>query len=77
MRRSRYGRDKCVSFFFKRGTEFSALSGEDIKILDVVIEKLGRMSKNEIVSFMLKEQAYERTSPRDIISFEYEKQLRI
>ena len=64
--------------FFKRGTEiFCIVRGKILKFLDVVIEKLGRISKNEIVSFMHKEQAYERTSSRDIISFEYAKQLRI
>ena len=71
------GETNAYHFSLKGEQKFSALSGEDIKILDVVIEKLGRISKNEIVSFMHKEQAYERTSPRDIISFEYAKQLRI
>jgi hypothetical protein len=32
-----------------------------------VIEKLGKMSKNEIVSFMHKEQAYVEAAPRDVI----------
>ena len=71
------GETNAYHFSLKGEQKFSALSEEDIKILDVVIEKLGRMSKNEIVSFMHKEQAYERTSPRDIISFEYAKQLKI
>ena len=71
------GETNAYHFSLKGEQKFSALSGEDIKILDVVIEKLGRMSKNEIVSFMHKEQAYERTLPRDNISFEYAKQLRI
>ena len=71
------GETNAYHFSLKGEQKFSALSEEDIKILDVVIEKLGRMSKNEIVSFMHKEQAYERTLPRDIIFFEYAKQLRI
>lgn len=71
------GETNAYHFSLKGEQKFSALSGEDIKILEVVIEKLGRMSKNEIVSFMHKEQAYERTLPRDNISFEYAKQLRI
>lgn len=71
------GETNAYHFSLKGEQKLSALSGEDIKILDVVIEKLGRMSKNEIVSFMHKEQAYERTLPRDNISFEYAKQLRI
>jgi uncharacterized phage-associated protein len=56
---------------------FPALSDEDIHILDTVIEKFGRMSKNEIVSFMHKEQAYVETAPRDVIQFKYAESLQI
>ena len=35
------------------------------------------MSKNEIVNFMHKEQAYQETAPRDIIEFKYAKNLQI
>lgn len=48
-----------------------------MKILDAVIEKLGSMSKTEIVAFMHKEEAYEKTTFKDIISFEYAKHLQI
>ena len=48
-----------------------------MKILDAVIEKLGSMSKTEIVAFMYKEEAYEKTTFKDIISFEYAKHLQI
>lgn len=37
-------------------------------ILDVVVEKLGKMSKNEIINFMHKEQAYVETAPREYYS---------
>ena len=40
-------------------------------------EEKRKMSKNEIVSFMHKEIAYQKTEPRDIISFEYAEVLRI
>ena len=40
-------------------------------------KKLGKMSKNEIVNFMHKEQAYQETAPRDIIEFKYAKNLQI
>ena len=56
---------------------FSELSDEEKDILDVVIEKLGKMSKNEIINFMHKEQAYVETAPRDIIQFKYAKSLQI
>ena len=56
---------------------FPTLSDEDQNILDVVIEKLGKMTKNQIVSFMHKEQAYIETAPRDVISFKYAESLQI
>ncbi|MBQ4523861.1 MAG: DUF4065 domain-containing protein [Lachnospiraceae bacterium] len=58
-------------------TEYPALSKEDKDILDIVIDKLGNMSQNEIVGFMHKEQAYVQTAPRDIILFKYAESLQI
>ena len=58
-------------------TGFPALSKEDKDILDVVIEKLGKKTKDEIVSFMHNEKAYQRTKFRDVISFEYAGDLQI
>lgn len=43
---------------------FPELSDEEKDILDVVIEKFGKMSKNEIINFMHKEQAYVETLSR-------------
>ena len=57
--------------------KFSKLSKEDTDILDYVIEKLGKMSKNEIVNFMHKERAYVETAPRDVIQFKYAESLQI
>lgn len=56
---------------------FPALSKDDMDILEFVIEKLGKMSKNDIVNFMHKEDAYVETVLRDIISFEYAENLQI
>ena len=56
---------------------FPALSKEEKDILDAVIEKLGKMSKNDIVNFMHNEQAYIETAPRDIIQFKYAESLQI
>lgn len=50
---------------------------EDIQILDVIIEKLGKMTKNQIVSFMHREQAYIKTAPRELIQFKYTESLQI
>lgn len=53
------------------------LTEEDKGVLDVVIEKLGKMTKNQIVSFMHNEQAYIETAPKDIIPFKYAANLQI
>ena len=64
-------------FALNEAASFPTLSDEDQNILDVVIEKLGKMTKNQIVSFMHKEQAYIETAPRDVISFKYAESLQI
>lgn len=71
------GETNAYHFCLKEKVKFPALSGEDEVILDIVIEKLGRMSKNEIISFMHKERAYIETAPRDVISFQYAESLQI
>jgi putative zinc finger/helix-turn-helix YgiT family protein len=71
------GETNAYHFSLKEADSFPALSDEDIDILDIVIEKLGKMSKNEIVSFMHKEQAYVETAPRDVIQFKYAENLQI
>ena len=71
------GETNAYHFSLKEATSFPALSDEDKGVLDIVIEKLGNMTKSEIISFMHKEQAYVKTALRDIISFEYAKSLQI
>jgi hypothetical protein len=71
------GETNAYHFFLKQADLFPALSDDDINILDMVIAKLGKMSKNEIVSFMHKEQAYIETAPRDVIQFKYAESLQI
>ena len=70
------GETKAYRFSLNGKQEFPALSKEE-DILNFVTEKLGKMSKNEIVNFMHKEQAYQETAPRDIIEFRYAKSLQI
>ncbi len=53
------------------------LEKQDIEILDTVIDKLGKASKDAIVNFMHKEEAYIETAPRDIIQFKYAESLQI
>lgn len=71
------GETNAYHFSLSGKQTFSELSDEDKDILDVVIEKLGKMSKNEIINFMHKEQAYAETAPRDIIQFKYAENLQI
>lgn len=71
------GETNAYYFSIKEAAVFPALSEEDKKILDIIIEKLGRMSKDEIISFMHKEQAYVKTAPRDVILFKYAESLQI
>ena len=71
------GETNAYFFYLETRDATSSLSIEDKKILDTVIEKLGKMSKNEIVYFMHQEKAYNETEPRDIILFNYAKYLQI
>lgn len=53
----------CVVVKLNIGIQtFSKLPDKEKDILDVVIEKLGKMSKNEIIDFMHKDQAYVETA---------------
>lgn len=71
--------EETTAYYFslKETDEFPTLSDEDKEILDIVIDKLGKMSKNQIVYFMHQEKAYIKTIPKDVISFEYAKELQI
>lgn len=57
--------------------EYLFLSEEDKIIIDVVIRKLGKMSKDEIVTFMHKERAFQETVQREIILYRYAEFLQI
>ena len=71
------GETIAYHFSLRGELTFSALSKEEKDILDVVIEKLGKKSKNDIVNFMHKEPAYVETAQREIIPFKYAKSLKI
>ena len=72
-------RGELNAYYFALEDEsiFSNLSEDDINILDTVIHQLGKMSRNQIVEFMHKEQAYVKTVRGDIISFKYAENLLI
>ena len=71
------GETNAYHFSLAGELTFPTLSKEEKDILDVVIEKLGKMSKNDIVNFMHKEKAYVETTPRDVIQFKYVESLQI
>ena len=56
---------------------YPTLTSEDREILDAVIQRFGRASKNEIVETMHHEDAYTETAPNDIIQFKYAATLSI
>ena len=55
--------------------EYMHLTTEDREILDAVINRFGKLPRNEIVDTMHKEDAYTETAPHDIIQFKYAKTL--
>ncbi len=71
------GETNAYHFLLKGEQKFLALSEEDKRILDIVIEKLGKMSKKDIVTFMHQEQAYIKTASRDMIQFKHTDNLQI
>lgn len=71
------GETYAYHFTLTEHKECPSLSSEDKGILDTVINRLGSMSKNEIINFMHKEKAYTETAPRGIISFQYAENLQI
>ena len=71
------GETTAYHFSLDGNHTFPSLTNEDKQILDMVIQKLGYMSKNEIIDFMHKEQSYTQTAPRDVISFKYAQSLQI
>ena len=58
-------------FIATENKEYPHLTVDDRKILDAVIRRFGKASKNTIVETMHKEDAYIETAPNDIIQFKY------
>lgn len=55
--------------------DYQYLDDSDLDILNYLIEKFGSFSKDDIVEYMHKESAYEKTSDRSFISYEYANEL--
>lgn len=71
------GESTGYHFSLQKQAEESTLTEDEKDILNEVIDKLGKMSKKEIVDFMHKEKAYLETKPKDIILFKYAEYLQI
>ncbi len=71
------GETNAYHFSLSGKQSFQTLSGDEKDILDRVIEKLGKMGKNEIIEFMHKEQSYIKTPAREVIQFKYAEFLQI
>lgn len=71
------GDGTAYHFTLKEKPDCTTLTDADKEILDVVIKRLGKMTKDEIVAFMHKERAYIETAPRDVIQFKYVEYLQI
>ena len=56
---------------------FPTLTNEEKKILDIVIEKLGKLNKKEINNFVCKEKAFLETALEEAILFKYIENLQI
>ncbi len=71
--------DGNIAYYFalEGDITFPSLSKEDLEILNDVVYKLGKMSKDKIISFMHKENAYIQTPLYDVIQFKYAKELQI
>lgn len=71
------GETYAYHFSLKGENQYPSLEDEERAIIDIVIDRLGKMSKNEIISFMHQEPAYQKTAQGHEISFEYAKYLQI
>lgn len=71
------GKMTAYYFHLSDSVSFPALTSDDKHIIDAVIERLGAMSKDEMVEFMHNEKAYTETSTGDVIQFKYAKYLQL
>lgn len=69
------GEGTGYQFHASANREYQYLSSAETAVLDQVARKLGRLTNKEIVAFMHREQAYEKTAPRDIIQYKYAESL--
>lgn len=69
------GEGTACLFMSTNNNDYSYLTSEDKRILDVVVKHFGGATKAEIVMAMHKEVAYRETAPFDVIQYKYAKEL--
>lgn len=69
------GEGTAYKFLPTENTSYPSLLPGDVEILDAVIKRFGRASREDIVNAMHHENAYRETAPRGMISFRYAKEL--
>lgn len=72
-----YNSDEHLEYKITNNPEFKivGLSKNEKEIMDIVIEKFKDYRSSEISEYMHKENAYSKTTPNEIISFEFAKEL--
>ena len=71
-----YNYDSMMHIYPTDGMDYSVLSAEDIKILDIVIRKFKSYKAKEIVDYMHEEKAYLETKSGEIITFSMAGEIR-
>ncbi len=71
-----YNYDSMMHIYPTDGMDYSVLSAEDIKVLDIVIRKFKSYKAKEIVDYMHEEKAYQETKSGEIIPFSMAGEIR-
>lgn len=68
--------DSMIHIYPTKGMDYSVLSADDKKVLDLVIIKFKTYKAKDIVDYMHKEKAYIETNQGEIIPFSLAKEIR-
>ena len=71
-----YNYDSILHIYPTKGMDYSVLTSQDKKVLDIVIGKFKNYKAKDIVDYMHEEKAYRETKSGDIIPFSLAKEIR-
>ena len=71
-----YNYDSMLHIYPVKDMDYSVLSDDDKKIIDLVISKFRKYKAKKIVEYMHSEKAYLETNPGDIIPFSLAEEIR-